>query len=131
MNSLLQYLNIGEGPRSGLLIHRGNTDILDDPFDTTHRRLMQWQRWAHRRSGHDFSREIEAVEKAVGHLQFKPVQDPEPLLKAVIVAHYLEDLDLHAMSERFGISEFHCEQAFRRAVRMLASSIPAWDRVLT
>lgn len=100
--------------------------VADPTKYPVHARLTHWAHWARRRSKGAFTTDIEAVEKAVGHLK----SGGEPRLQRVVVLVYLERWGLEEIATHMGITEYHAGELFDRAIRKLSRDIPYWSRVL-
>lgn len=86
-------------------------------------RLLKWGLWYRDRRDRTLPPDIEAVEKAVGHL---PDHD-DPKLKTVVTMFYLRSLSTAQIAEAIDDSEYHCEEYLARAIRRLSRDIHAWD----
>lgn len=100
--------------------------FIADSATSTHARLVKWAEWANNSRKQKLHVDIEAIEKAVGHLQFCG----EPRLKEVTVGFYLSRKSVETLAEKMDTSEFHCIEYLRRAVQQLSKDIPKWDKQL-
>lgn len=88
-------------------------------------RLLKWVVWHRDKKQRTLPPEIEAVEKAVGHLPETAIE-----LKHVITGFYLRNRTIAQIADAMDQSEFHCETYLVRAIRQLGHDIPAWDALL-